>query len=407
MSYTGFDRAHVDGLRARGVRPGSKEEEEEPASPGSAMMEDDTGAASASASAARGAVRRGGGERPGFLDCSMLLAEPPADVDLDAPAPSAAAIGAASAASASAPASASASVSASSSSASVAPPTESRSLRSCWVELRPELQEGVDFTLLNWDAYMRLCEFYGGGPSIIRKVVLVGLSQMELVDLHPLLLLITPIEAPAPGRVALHQRRVKSAPKSALLSDLVEELKPQAMIDAARAHADAMPAARDPATGLEVVRAPLTDAEARSRVEGRVWKKKAVAEGAQAPAASASIQGAAAATPSEFVRAWEICSKAEMASKLEFLEIPNGTDLVVEWRLAGQAWSRRGSGKAEWTDFAVGDIIDVLDPEGKWFEASVLERAVDPVKGPTLRVHFTGWSVKYDETSVQHIRHVT
>lgn len=387
VAYTGFDRAQADNLRARGVRPGSKEEEGEPASPGSAMMEDDA------ASAGRGGVRRGGGERPGFLDCSMLLAEPPADVDLTTPLPSDAAIGASAATS-----SASASASSSSSSSSVEASVALRSLRSCWVELRSDLQEGVDFTLLNWDAYMRLCEFYGGGPSIIRKVVLVGLSQMEMVDLHPLLLLLTPIEPPAPGRVAIQQRRIKSAPKSALLSELVEELKPQAMIDAARAHADAMPPARDPATGLEAPRAPLTDEEARAKVEGRVWKKRAVAEGAQLLAAASSIHAAAAASPSEFVLAWEICSKAEMSSKLEFLEIPNGTDLIVEWRMVGQAWSRRGSGKADWTDFVVGDTIDVLDPEGKWFEACVTERAVDPVKGPTVRVHFTGWSVKYDET---------
>jgi hypothetical protein len=67
-----------------------------------------------------GASRRGGGERPGYIDCTPLLAEPPADIDLSTP----------------------------------------PGLRSHWIELRAEIQEGVDFTLINYDAFMRLCEWY-------------------------------------------------------------------------------------------------------------------------------------------------------------------------------------------------------------------------------------------------------
>ena len=119
VGYTGFDRSAIDLLRSRGVGPAS------------AASASAAGAASSSNTAMEDeslTARRGGGERPGFMDCSPLLVDPPAHVDLSQPEqPQGAAPG--------------------------------QTLRSQWIELRQDVQEGVDFTLINYDAFMRLCEW--------------------------------------------------------------------------------------------------------------------------------------------------------------------------------------------------------------------------------------------------------
>ena len=344
--YSGFDRAAADNARARGVAPGAGGEDEDM----------DSAADDHEASSSR---RAGGGERPGFIDCSVLLAEPPAYLDLsDAPASS----------------------SSSSSSSSAAASTGMGSLRSHWIQLRTDLQEGVDFTLLNYDAYMRLCEWYGGGPTISRKVVLVGLSQLEMVDLHPQLLVMTPLVPPAPGRVVLEQRRIKPFPKSMLLSEVIDEQKPQHLLEIARVAFEAEPEQRN-AEGKVIPKLGV-----RERVVGRVWRLKttpataAAGAGAAAPAATAAAAAssstppapvpnlaalAASLTPPEFKLRFECHPKLDMGSKLEFLEWSQGHEILIEYRMANQPWSRTGNGKENWTDFAVGDVVDVLDPDGK------------------------------------------
>jgi len=376
VAYSGFDRPAIDLLRSQGVRPGAA-----PAagSSSSAMDSDDLGEGESGI----GSRRAGGGERPGYIDCSPLLVDPPADVDLSAP-----------------------------------------GLRSHWIELRPDVQESVDFTLINYDAYTRLLEWYGGGPTILRTVVLVGLSQMEMVDLHPLLLLLTPIEGPAPGRIATEARRLKPFPKSATLASVIEECKPSKMIEQARhlpPEQRPAPAAQPGAAAAaaaaksesnDAAEAPLPSAtEARAWVEGRIWKKRDVAasanaEGAAAaPATAATAIAAAALSPEEFVTSWEIVQKAELAQKLEYLELASGQEYVLEFRLSvpGAQWVRYGNGQPSSQFgspdyFRVGTIFDCLDPEGKWFEASVLEAFDDPARGgPCIKVHYLGWSTKYDE----------
>lgn len=126
MLYTGFDRVAADNACARGLK--------------TAEDEDMDAAAAGEEASAASSRRAGGGERPGFIDCSVLLAEPPAHLDLtDAPASSNAA---------------SSSTSSSSSAASAAVSSSTGSLRSHWIQLRTDLQEGSDFILLNYDAYM-------------------------------------------------------------------------------------------------------------------------------------------------------------------------------------------------------------------------------------------------------------
>jgi hypothetical protein len=96
VAYTGFDRNAVDNLRARGVGGESRAKSSASASSSSssaaasAMEEDEDMEAEEGAEGRHSVVRRGGGERPGYIDCSILLAEPPAHIDLPAPAPLAA-----------------------------------------------------------------------------------------------------------------------------------------------------------------------------------------------------------------------------------------------------------------------------------------------------------------------------
>jgi len=121
VGYTGFDRNAVDLLRSQGVRPSAATSAPAPvaaAASSNVAMEDEGLNA-----------RRGGGERPGFMDCSPLLVEPPAHVDLT------------------------------DGTASEQRQPGVQSLRSQWIELRQDVQEGVDFTLINHDAFMRLCEW--------------------------------------------------------------------------------------------------------------------------------------------------------------------------------------------------------------------------------------------------------
>lgn len=326
-AYSGFDRTEAD----NGVSSSP---------PGAASSSMEEGVADSSS-----VVRRGGGERPGYIDCSNLLQSPPDALDLSTP--------------------------------HAASPDGT--LRASWIELRQDITEGVDFTAINYDAVLRLCEWYGGGPLIIRTVVELGLSAVPTIELFPQHLLVTPAAA-TDGRVQTELRRVKTFPKAALLADVIEEAKPRGLSD-----------------------------EERARLEGRVWRRRTTpldpnvrkedptAESAVPAAASSSVR-AASLTNTEFIREWEVAPKGEVTSKLEYLELDRGAELIVELRRVGEPWNRVGNGgERRWSDLRVGDILDCCDKELKWYQGEVQEITDESRGVPCAKVHFINWSVKYDE----------
>ena len=75
-------------------------------------------------------------------------------------------------------------------------------------------------------------------------------------------------------------------------------------------------------------------------------------------------------------------------------------ELLVETKAAKASWPR-GSGTANANSVSLEDFYQTIKPDmkldaqdsyGTWFESRVLE-----VKGDKARVHFCGWSSKYDE----------
>jgi hypothetical protein len=183
-------------------------------------MEDSEPAAASSSSALQ---RSGGGERPGFIDCASLVQEAPAGLTLSTP----------------------------------------------WVELRSDLQENVDFLTVNFDAAMRLCEWYGGGPIIKRKVVQLGLSQVDTIELHPQMIVLSRVAATEADGFQQTVRQVKNFSKAALLSEIAEKDKPTELIERAKLLPPAVVASSNAAA-----QAPAgSDEAARARVEGRIWKE--------------------------------------------------------------------------------------------------------------------------------------
>lgn len=306
----------------------------------------DNGVASLSSPSEQSSRRAGGGERPGYIDCSILLQSPPDTLDLT----------------------------------STVHATQDGTLRSTWIELREDVQENVDFVTINYDAFLRLCEWYGGGPLILRKVVALGLSQVETIELHPCHLVVTPI---VNGAIQLSQRRVKTIPKAMTLTQMIEENKPK----------------------------QLTPDE-KSKMEGRVWKRRTTPLDPnvllQNPDIVLDLTGpgpsalnAARQTPAEFVREWEVATRLEVLDKLEFLEWKRGTEIMIEYRSSStEAWSMASNGSLtdrEWSEFQKDDVIDCCDPEGKWYQAEIKELMQDPMRGRCAKVHFMNWSIKYDE----------
>ena len=55
----------------------------------------------------------------------------------------------------------------------------------------------------------------------------------------------------------------------------------------------------------------------------------------------------------------------------------------------------------EWGDFRLGDHIDALDTQSKWYESEILEIRVFQEEITEIKVHYIGWAHRWDEWIVR------
>jgi len=249
--------------------------------------------------------------------------------------------------------------------------------------LKIHLLEGQDFYTVPSKAYSELAKIYGGGPSIVRKVIAVGLLGEARLELFPQFVRLMFVD-PATGEPK-DEGEVRQLSGNATLDDLL------------KAHAPTYTNAK----GTAVKR------------EGRIWinKPKETPEGQSQPQpAEAQPQSQPQSQPQaqeqgegekakeevkEVETEWKLAQSTEKLAKIETLQLGQGTPLLLEFRTDEKdcgPYPRKTSTKANWRDFAVNDELDAQDSQNKWYMANIRD-----VKEDKVFVHFINWSSKWDE----------
>mmetsp|Transcript_22307 Transcript_22307/g.32479 ORF Transcript_22307/g.32479 Transcript_22307/m.32479 type:complete len:1180 (+) Transcript_22307:45-3584(+) len=227
-------------------------------------------------------------------------------------------------------------------------------------ELKRNLFEGVDYVLLPSEAYQELEGIYGGGPSIVRKVVSIesAHSRQLQVELYPIRVRVfldseisgvSDLSTLSPSKTLMLSRRmdIKDA-----LSDIRKSLKLDGTACRywARVGNDGMP---DSGTNGRKMTADLTDT-----VDG--WRFLRSVSGIQ-------------------------------LSEINFTTI----DIMVELKAkndSGEWYWPKDEALNKWKyHLRRGDLIDAKDEVDVWYEA-VVQRVGDD----GINVHFKGWNRKFD-----------
>lgn len=103
--------------------------------------------------------------------------------------------------------------------------------------LRKDIQEGVDYALVEERAASILQEIYGGGPVIARAAIAYGARKKVRVDLHPIYIAL--IECDKSGAAIASTRYVQSFTAKTTFSD-VQEMRHNLVVQTAQ-KAEAQP----------------------------------------------------------------------------------------------------------------------------------------------------------------------
>lgn len=219
------------------------------------------------------------------------------------------------------------------------------------VELKQGLQEHENFKLVPkavWDLFY---QWYGGGPAIDRAVVCVGFQRVERVELYPLFCTVRMAD-----------------PKTGEPSDKVKHVRVSQFLPLSAIFEQAgLTTATDPD-------APL---------QHRVWVKANQPETKKADLERETADDSATSV-AEF-GGYTLLDTEHLKAKIETFMYDSGTDFLIESRNAAGKWTRSTS-KSQWQDFVVGDVIDVRDPYGKWYESRVRD-----VKPDRIQIHYIGY----------------
>lgn len=88
---------------------------------------------------------------------------------------------------------------------------------------------------------------------------------------------------------------------------------------------------------------------------------------------------------------WFICPDDLARKQIGSLGLPKECGIAFEYRPLKKPWIRR-TGKANWKDFAIGDILDVKDQFGIWQEGQIQH-----IDKECVGIHFPNWSVEWNE----------
>jgi hypothetical protein len=283
------------------------------------------------------------------------------------------------------------------------------------LSLHPHLQEHTDFVFLNAAAFALLQSWYGGGPVVERRVVVRGLMEELLIELHPVSLLFCYVdesgrmirevrrpagEEPREGkeeheweeRRRAEQARLRVFSKDTTLRGIIDELRP-----------------------------PFAVRETGEKLEGRIWRRVDREESKQhAAQLSAELSngiksenGSSAGHEGdeEGVR-WELVHEKEYSNTLEFLDWTSGIEIALEYRHPQdpQRWCRSAGVKgSRWREFEVGDDIDAMDTQNKCQPSQTLCTSSPSLlssRQPSLTVCFfcLSASVSVQGTSLSSVR---
>ena len=224
--------------------------------------------------------------------------------------------------------------------------------------LHPHVQEHTDFVFLSSGCYELLARLYGGGPRIERAVVVRGLHEELVIELHPISLIFCYVDEN--GRIVdgsnekdgagTEADRVRTFSVDTTLRGVVDELRP--------------PFAVAKGTG--------------ERLEGRVWKRREASNNSK-PAKreetkekedeTADRGGVEDGQQSD--DGWELVHEREYGNSLEFLDWTSGVEIAVEYRHSQDPtrWCRSSAAyqDKDWRDrLKEGDELDALDTQAKW-----------------------------------------
>ncbi|KAJ1444808.1 hypothetical protein M885DRAFT_551946 [Pelagophyceae sp. CCMP2097] len=240
--------------------------------------------------------------------------------------------------------------------------------------LRIGLVEHDDYALVPAEVWELLLTWYGGGPTIERKVV--GHSAGELrVEVYRLRFDV---------RVAKAEGRVDAGSETFVVRSRCDSAG-----DTRRAIVEAV--ALPPAETRVWLKAAAEDDAEDDRQTGavgplseqRFWKTR--------PAARV------AADDNEDDDGWRLLADDDDAALGLVAVVAAASEArrwgaVVEARCADGSWPRDAR-RTRWrAALRVGQVVDARDSEGRWFDAVVVD--LDAVKG--AKVHFRGWSSKWD-----------
>lgn len=205
-------------------------------------------------------------------------------------------------------------------------------------ELRknPPLLEGCDFAYVHSSVWSEIHECFGADVALPRRVIGRGLRQEAVIELYPVFVHVYHSDESG----AEVRKGFKSVSAFSELNTFLRS---------------------------EVEDNGFGDNEARMWVPKEVEDLDATG-GAQ----------------------WRLVEKDEMEQTFEMMEV---TKVLLEFKKGEDPWPRAAflPRPKNWRDFAIDDVIDAKDTEGKWYESRVVD-----VKEDKILIHFNGWASKWD-----------
>jgi ubiquitin C-terminal hydrolase len=197
-----------------------------------------------------------------------------------------------------------------------------------------ELKVGLceqDYVCVHMEVWKLLVSWFGNvGPVLGRYVIALGITQVERIDLYPQFFTLHEVDLKS-GQLV--QEKVINYPKHCNFHTLCASHAPPNI----------------PCDGA------------------RLW-----------------IQTA---------HGWSIFPHYLTAKPVGSHQLPQEIGIAFEYKVTGKtSWLRR-SGKLNWKDFAVGDILDVKDKFGIWQEGQIQQMDKE-----NILIHFLNWDVQWDES---------
>ena len=263
--------------------------------------------------------------------------------------------------------------------------------------LHAHVQEHTDFVFLPSAAYELLVRVYGGGPKVERRVVVRGLHEELVIELHPISVVFSYVDEN--GRVvddshvvgteqdatgSAESSRVRTFSVDTTLRGVVDELRPPFAV------------AKEGGEKLEgrVWKRRETDKQSRSDTGKQTKREEERKEEKEEDASASSRQDNSQQQSDDN---WELVHEREYGNTLEFLDWTSGVEIAVEYRHPADPtrWCRSSAAyqRDDWREkLKEGDELDALDTQAKWYESVVKGRRDNQV-----HVHFKGWQEKWNE----------